>query len=453
MTKALIALSLLAAGCGSRCKEVATARDALTNRAPAANRSADIRVTVPFERADALLAEGLAAAPLTMALEAPGLGPIEIAIPEIAATVREVHLMAGAPGKIRFAIRVNVTEPTSEIATLEVVAEVEPKLVREGAVTSLVIGFGPENLLEIAPALGPEAKASLDGAVARWVPEKLKAKVPRLVLDAAASKLGKHLTGKAYEAVRGSLLKRLGELTRLNLKLPDVPVAKVELRSTETALIADLTTDLPVRAGLAPSADTASEVSVVLSGSTVAELANWAIDHNHAPQWYSRSLKPSPSGEFRPRFDYVAEDAGHPFKVYAFQERGGCSYFRVGVKASVTMDGDKLEVGALDRALEASAANAVVEVAAWVKYFLTGSIDRSKSLVAKTQLTVGGRTLETKVVGAALTRDELQFQLRFAAKAAPSADLRGEPRHDRRDRLAVSDQPARERRLVQDPTR
>ena len=193
----------------------------------------------------------------------------------------------------------------------------------------------------------------------------------------------------------------------------------------------------------------------MLSGSAVAELANWAIDRGIAPQWYTRSIKPSPSGEFRPRFDYLAEDRGHPFKVLAFQERGGCSYFKVGVRASVGIKGDKLEVIALDRALEASAANAVIEAAAWVKFFVTGSIDRSKTVVAKTQLTVGDRTLQTQVVGAALAHDELQFQLRFTPVAAPlpSADLRVQPLHDRRERHAVIAEPRRERGPVQDPAR
>jgi len=457
MQRSLVALGLLASGCGSHCKEVASARDALANRALAPDRGHDVRVTVPFERANTLFAESLAAQPLTMALEAPSLGPIEITIPEIAATVRQVVLLPAEVGKIRFSISVEVRDIAAEIAMLNVVAEVAPRLEKADGVTTLVIGFGPENLVSVQPELAPEATTTLDGAISRWVPEKLKGKVPRLVLDAARSKLGSHLTGRAYEALRETLIKRLGEMTRMTLKLPEVPVAKVDIRSTQTLLVVEILTDLPVRRGLAPSKDDAADVGVVLTGSAVAELANWAIDHGIAPQWYTRGITPSPSGEFRPRFDYLAEDRGHPFKVYAFQERGGCSYFKVGVRANVGITGDKLEVIALDRALEASAANAIIEAAAWTKFFLTGSIDRSKTIVARTQLTVGGRTLQTQVVGAALVDDELQFQLRFApgpaAAVAPSANLRVQPRHERRERHAMIAEPRRERRLVQDPAR
>jgi hypothetical protein len=424
MLKSLLALALVTTGCGSRCKEVNSARDALANRAPTAQRGTDVRVTVPFERANTLFAETLAAQPLTMALPAPSLGPIELSVPEIAATVREVRALPGAAGKIRFAISIEIRDAEAEVAKLAMVVEVEPELERTGETAALVIGFGPENLVSLKPELAPEAKQTLGGAVSRWVPTRLRDKLPQPLLDAAASKLGRHLTGGAYEVLRVTLLERLGELTRMHLRLPDVPIAKVDIRSTPALLVADIATDLPVRRGLAPARDDATEIGVAMSGSAVAELANWAIDHGHAPQWYTRSLTPSPSGEFRPRFDYVAEDRAHPFKVYAFQERGGCSYFRVGVRAQVALAGDTLTVTALDRDLEASAANPVIEAAAWVKYFLTGSIDRSKRVAAHTQLSVGGRALETRVVGAAIESDEVRFALEFKAVAPLALPVR-----------------------------
>ncbi|MBA3452687.1 MAG: hypothetical protein H0T42_06330 [Deltaproteobacteria bacterium] len=410
----VLPLALVTSGCGSRCKEVHSARDALANRAAGAQRGADVRVTIPFERANALFAETLTATPLKIALPAPSLGPIEITIPEIAGTVREVRLLAGAAGKVRFSITVEVRDAAAEVALLAVIAEVEPRLERSNGKTALIIGFGPENLISVRPELTAEATTSLDDAVSRWGPEKIRGKVPRVILDAATSKLGQHLTGEAYELVRGTLLKRLGELTRLHLRLPDVPIAKVDLRSTTTLLVVDLVTDLPVRRGLPPARDDATDMAVVMSGSAVAELANWSIDHGHAPRWYTRSLTPSPSGEFRPRFDYVAADRAHPFKVYAFQDRGGCSYFKVGVRAQVALTGDTLTFTALDRELEASAANPVIEAAAWVKYFLTGSIDRSKQLAAHTQLTVGGRALETRVVSATIVDDDVRFSLKLS---------------------------------------
>ena len=55
----------------------------------------------------------------------------------------------------------------------------------------------------------------------------------------------------------------------------------------------------------------------------------------------------------------------------------------------------------------------MIEAAAWVKYFFTGAIDRSKRVAAHTQLAIGGRTLATQVIAAQLAHDELRIGLRF----------------------------------------
>lgn len=413
---ALLVLGLVVTGCASRCKDVAAVRSGLTSRAGAPNRGADLQVTVPFARANALIAEVLQQQPLSVPLELPALGPVPVLIAThpLFATVRAAKLLPGTPGHARFEVQLEISDPDEVITTIDAVAELAPVLTRANGASTLSIGVGPKNVLELRPALGPGAAGKLGAAVTRWLPGKLAGKVPQPLIDAAAAKVGSHLTGAAWKQLQESLLVRMGDLTHLRLRLPDVPIARIDLRSTLDALVVDIASDLPIRAGLAASAAPPGEISVRISGSTAAELANWALDTGLAPPWYTRSLKPSPSGEFRPRFDYLA-GAGHPIKVYAFQERGGCSYFRVGVEAKLAIQAGALVVTATDRQLEASNANPVIEIAAWVKYFLTGAIDRSKRVAAHTQLTIGGRTLVTDVVSAALAHDELVFGLQFSA--------------------------------------
>lgn len=419
-----LAMVVAATGCGSRCKEVANARAALAAHVGADGRLADVRVTVPLERANELFAASLKQQPLNVALSVPDLGPVQIELPAFSATVTEVRVQPAAQGKIRFATAIEMRDATAEVATMRLTVEVTPTLERTGDGAQLTIGFGPENLVAVKPELGAEAKAGLGAAVERWLPEKAKGKVPRALLNMAAGKLAEQLTGGTYELLQRTLLVKLGELTRLRLRLPDVPVKQTVIRSTEKLLVVEVLTDLRVRAGLAAPTDDATDVRVEMSGSAVAELANWAIDEGHAPRWYDRSLKPTEKGEFRPRFDYVAADRAHPFKVYLFQERGGCSYFRVGAQATLAMKGDKLVATVTDRELEAKAANPVIEVAAAVKYFLVGSLDRSKQIAAHTRLAVGGRTLETRLTGAEIARDEVQFTLHVDAGPPPAVSAR-----------------------------
>ena len=407
----LVVLAAIAStGCGSRCKDVAAVRTALTSRAAAPNRGTDVQVVVPLARANTVIAELLAQKPLTVPLDVPDLGPVQIST-TLTATVTRLVLQPGPPGVVRVAVSLSIDDPQQQVTAIDAVAELEPQVTS----TVLGIGVGPENVVRLVPVLGPGAQQQLGGAVSRWMPDTLKSKIPQAVIDIAASKLGGHLTGAAWTVLQKTLFVKLGELTRVRLRLPDVPLAKVDLASVRApdALVVGILTNLPVRAGLAPGASASPDVTVRISGSAAAELATWSIDEGHARPWYTRSLKPSPSGEFRPRFDYVA-GASHPLKVFAFQERGGCSFFKIGVAARVKMSGDKLEVTATDRELEAQNANIVIEAAAWVKFFTAGWVNKSKKVAAHTQLTIGGRSLLAEVTSAEHARGELAFGLAFS---------------------------------------
>ena len=440
----LLVIALAATGCGSRCKDVAAARTRLTSRPGAANRTADVQVAVPLARANQVMAELLLQKPMTVPLDVPDLGIVAAAIRPLTATVREVKLVPGSPGKVRFVVQLAVDDPDQEVTMITATAEVEPVLTRANGVAELAIGLGPQNVIKLRPELGAEGKQKLGGAVSRWIPGKLKDKLPQSLVDAAAAKLGSHLTGAAWTVLQKTLLVKLGEVTTMKLRLPDVPVARVDVHSVSAPdlLLVDISSDLPIRAGLSPLASPPTEITVRIAGSAAAELANWAIDQGRAPQWYTRGLAPSPKGEFRPRFDYLP-GTSHPLKVYAFQERGGCSYFKVGVNAKLGMDGTKLVATATDRDLETSDASTVIEIAAWAKYFLTGAIDRSKKVAAHTQLKVGSRALDTQVISASLAHDELTFGLQFSAPPGSPQGIRASARMPLRPPLIIGSRGAR----------
>lgn len=145
------ALGLLATGCGSRCKDVAAVRTKLTTRTGAPNRGADVQVTIPLARANALIAELLQQQPLTVPLEVPDLGPVQITTHPLTATVREVKLLPGAPGRVRFAVRLDIDDPDEQVTSISAIAEIEPVLTRETGAAQLSIGIGPENVLSLKP--------------------------------------------------------------------------------------------------------------------------------------------------------------------------------------------------------------------------------------------------------------------------------------------------------------
>jgi hypothetical protein len=420
-------LAVLAAtwltGCGARCPEIAAVKRALVERTAVAP-GPHVQVRVPLERANAFIAELLRDQPLAVPIELPDAGPLALPVHELTALAREVRLRPARPDRIRFAMRIEIDDAQEPVTTLAIETEVTPVVVRDHGVTELVTGFGPENLLAVRPELAPGSEHALGDAIARWLPPALRDHLPRGVLDRAAGALGSHLTGAAYQLLQTTLLRRLGELTRLRLRLPDLPIASASLRSStgpSEALTVDIATDLPVRRGLVAASPTGDEVMVRISSSTATELANWAIERGHLPQRYTRGLEPKPDGEFRPRFDYLADDPARPVKVHVFQARGGCSYFRVGLRLALDIVDDKLEVSTLDQIVEQANAPAAIGIALWLKQLVQGSVDRSRQAAAHTQLTIGGRRFTTRAVRAAVAGDELQFELGFTSDAPPRA--------------------------------
>jgi hypothetical protein len=409
------------AGCGGRCPEIAAVKRSLIERTAIAP-GPHAQVRIPLDRANAFVAELLRDQPLAVAIELPSLGPIPLTTHALTAVAREVRLRPAPADRLRFAMRIEIDDAQQPVTTLAIETEVTPVVVRDHGVTELVAGFGPENLVAIQPVLDAGAARALGETVARWLPPAVRDHLPRSVLDGAAGALGAHLTGAAYHLLQTTLLRRLGEVTRLRIRLPELPIARVALRSDAApdapdtaALTLDLTTELAVRDGLAAAPAASDEITVRISGSTAAELANWSIDHGHLPQRYTRDLEPRPDGEFRPRLDYLAGDPVRPLKIHVFQERGGCSYFRVGLRLQLQIAGDRLEVTTLDQRVETADASALLELALWVKQLIQGSVDRSRRAAAHTQLTIGGRTFTTRAVGAAVADGELRFALRLSS--------------------------------------
>ena len=124
----------------------------------------------------------------------------------------------------------------------------------------------------------------------------------------------------------------------------DTPASETRTTLPPSATAAIIAPATIAAISLAVRADASNEVTVRISASTAAEIANWSIDHGYLPQHYTRDLDPKPDGEYRPRFDYVAEDKPRPVKIHLFQDRGGCSYFQVGMALRVDASDDQLNL-------------------------------------------------------------------------------------------------------------
>lgn len=415
LTGAAAALLALSPGCAGPCQEIANRRAALARRAPVAAPHG--RLEIPLGRANQLLAESLAGAPLEADI-GPELLPIRlpISLPSLRARVEEVRLVPAPAEHVGFAARIGILDASSEVVSLDVRAEVRPRIERRGASAALVVALDADSLVAVTPVLGPDSRRRLADALGRWMPESLRRRIPRLVLERAAGELASRLTGTAYRGLRASLLSRLGEVTRLRIGLPEVPIERVGVRSTPgpaAALAIDLFTGLPVRGGLAPDRRGApgDEIRLRLAGSAVAEIANWAIEQRRLPRHYTRTLKPRPDGEFRPVFDWVGSGSPRPLVLHVFQERGGCSYLAVGVRPEIAVVGGSLVATLRDREVQETLGPVTLQIGVWLKSLVSRAADTTRRLSARTLIEVGGRRFDTRVNRAALEGDQLVLEL------------------------------------------
>ncbi len=229
---AAVALAALAgAGCGSACRDIAARRRALGERV-GRGVGPDGRLHVPMVRANQILAATLAAEPVEVEI-GPDLLPrgLPLSLPTLVARVQEVWVVPARPGRVGLAIQIEIRDAAREIVTLALTTEVTPQVVRARGGTRLEIGLGADSLVAVKPTLGPDATSRLTDALARWLPDELRRRVPRFVLERGAREVARHLTGGVYRALRATLLARLGEVTRLRIRLPDVPIASVSVRS------------------------------------------------------------------------------------------------------------------------------------------------------------------------------------------------------------------------------
>jgi hypothetical protein len=412
------AIAIAAAGCADRCAEIASRRSALLARTQvAAGPHAQVRI--PLARANAFLAALLHDQPIRVPIAGPSLGPF--AAPELVAVAREVELRPAPAGQIQFAIRIELDDAEQPIATLAVTAEVVPQFVRTADASELVAGFGPDSVLAVKSELSDQSGHRLADVVARWLPKMVRDNVPRAVIDSAAARLGEYLTSGAYDLMRDTLLRRLGDRTRLRLQLPALPITRIALAETTDALTFDITTDLPVRGGLAARAIASDEVAVRISTSTAAEIANWSIDHGYLPQHYTRDLDPVPDGAYRPHFDYVAQDKQRPVKIHLFQDRGGCSYFQVGMALHVDASDDQLNIALVDRRVEEINASGLLEAGVWLKQLIFGSVSSTRHLAAHGRLSFGERGFVTRIVRADVANDEVTIALQVVPEPIPAA--------------------------------
>ena len=424
-----VGAAAVAGGCGaSTCERIAADREAFFARAPQA-AGPHLEAVLPFDVADGLVAAEIAKVK-PIALEIPGLGEVGEYFGKLSVRPSSARLLPAPRGRVRFAIDLEVLQRGDRAFAMRLEVEVEPRVDLEAG--RVEIGFTPQMLKEVKPDLSGDAKRRLGGLVYRRIPKLARMLIPRSAVDRAAARAIELLVERFYAKAKHRLLPRLGELTRVVVDLPDLPLEKLELRSFKRGgggLRLLVTTGLPVGRGIDIGAERSrigelprDRVSLRASASALAELVNWAIAEGRVPGRYDRAGEARPDGELRPALAW--ELGERPMKIVLWDLERPCMRVTMGARPRVERREGELVLGAEGAEIEDVEAAAFTELGVWFCALWKDALDITREAGSRWSFELGGERLVAEVRDAELDGDELRLGVGLAADAGPAVELR-----------------------------
>jgi len=417
---ALLSGAALQLGCGATCDRIEEDREEfLSKKGKDAGTHAEL--LVPFAVAERLIEPQIAAVK-PIELKIPGLGSLADYFGELTVAPTRVRLRPADPDRIGFRLDFELRSDGKKAFAMFLETEVRPEI--DLAAGKVILGFTPEALAKTKPGIPKDAKKDLGGLVYSEIPSAARIFIPRSVVDAAAGSAIELLVSEFYARAKEKMLPKLAETSRFELTLPEAPLASVGITSTDEGggrLRLAIVTTLPVRAGLAePPAGTpppsAERITIRMSGSTVAQLANWAMAQGLVPDRYDGAGKAKKDGELRPGLDWIRGEK-RPMRVILWDLDKPCMRITMSAKPSIRIVDEKLEIAAEDAETEDVEASAFTKVGVWFYVLWKDAMKVHKKTSSRMKATVAGQEVEAVVEKAAVEKDELVLEIGLSAAA------------------------------------
>lgn len=411
---ALLSFSALLLGCGATCDRIEEDRERFLAR-KGKNADTHAELLVPFALAERLIAPQIESVkPFTV--KVPGLGSLADYFGELSVAPTRVKLEPAAPDHVGFRLDFELRSDGKKAFAMFLETEVRPEI--DLAAGKVILGFTTEALAKTKPGIPKDAKKDLGGLIYSEIPAAARIFVPRSVVDAAAGSAIEMLVSEFYARAKEKMLPKLAETSRFELTLPDVPLASVAISSTAEGggrLRLAIVTSLPVREGIAAPPEGAAppseeRITIRLSGSTVAELANWAMATGIVPDRYDSKGKPKKDGELRPGLDWIRGEE-RPMRVILWDLDKPCMRVTMAAKPSIRIVDEKLQIQAKDAETDDVEASAFTKVGVWFYLLWKDAMKLTQKSSSRMKIAVAGQEIEAVVEKAAVERDELALEI------------------------------------------
>lgn len=424
----LVMAYMMLYGCGSTCGEIKSSLSGF-DRARGRSTAPHMEMQISMSPINTYL-EGIRQfiQPLQMPLpsdEGPGGEPSSLSL-----RLSHLSMIPSPSGALTFKLEVVAEEGVERLFTVSGEAQVPPRLDLERH--ALIFALEPDQLRTLALDLSPRAAASVSGLLWRQMPGSVREVTPRPLFMMASKALVEEAIEQIYPLVREGILAHLGELTRLEVALPEVPLKALEVQGVAAdavggdRLVVHVFTDLPVSHGVSPAEVGPGEgVLVRASGEAMAALANWAMRRGHLPTRFNADGEADPEGRWQARVTWARErerpDMPPGFDLHLWRLRRGCAYVRIQSVARLALahsaEGKRLEGAVEDGEIVEVKGEALVEAMIWLNTLWRNATAFAGSMAAETELVLGDRRWRTAVTEATLERSEIRLRLSVAAAA------------------------------------
>lgn len=410
------ALAGVLAGCAAPCKKVRDDRQAFLDRSPAA-RSPHLSLSVPFAVIDQMIAAQVGALP-----------PVRVPMPAIAGVssgalalrIERVRTRPAPPGQLGFVITAALSSGKTRVLGLDIEATVTPTVDPKSG--EVVIALEGRSIRSIAPKLDRRGARELADFVWKQLPSAARMLTSKKQIEQLAAGASEELMREAFALVKRELLDDLGEITRIELDLPDMPLAAADLSTAAEYLTIDVRTTLPVARGLGGPGGRVqgvhpNVVQVRIAGPTAAELANYAMETGDIPERWNMDGEPEDDG---PLYAGLAwnEAEGKPLLLHLWSLDEDCAHVVMGATPRVSLAGEHLQLQTNDAKIERVEGPLKVRAGIWFSGLGRRSFAFVEQTAASFDFEVGGQPLSARVQSAALTGDELVLGLKLDRQPA-----------------------------------
>jgi hypothetical protein len=418
-------LTVLTAGCASPCEKVKTQFGELTG--PARPAEGDhFRLAIPFELIDHLVQREVAGIPRAR-LPLPSISGISLGT--VSVGIDRVIAMPAPRAELGFRVDVSLKSGRKVLLPIRMKVRVRPQLDPKNA--QVVIALDSKSLVALDAELGPGGTKPLTDAIWAQLPSAARMLTNKGQIAELTKSLGDQLVRDAAKLVREELLDDLGEVARIELDLPPIPVDAITVRSSDDDLFVGFHSPLAADASLSPAPRRHAEVpknlvQLTMSAAAAVALANYEMKKGSVPARFDLDGSPAPDGPLQAVLAWDGSTKTKPLRVHAFllePEQAGrskkdCAHITLGATPALGVDRGHLVLSTRDAKIEKVEGSTAIKAGLFFSGVTRQSFVHAEQIAAQTEFELGGQTFQARVQGAQLRGQNLVLGLTLAPRRA-----------------------------------